>query len=261
MSREKQFRNYYEEYIELCYLSAPRNHILNLSEILKDLQIDLDSNLPFGTCLIDYASSSYAYISEHCKDIISSAKAEFERLELHLNHCRFHPDDKVIFEEQVFQDITRFLFQISPEEIERYRFAYTHRYYREDGSVSHFLQQGTFLMPNDSGIPTLNLLIFSDIGDFKTDDTMTLIISYLTDDTGYVKVFSKSYPQAESCSLSVREKEIIKLCAQGLSSNDIAEKLCLSIHTVKNHKRNIMEKTSTRKMAELINLALKNGWL
>ncbi len=201
------------------------------------------------------------HFSNYHEGIISSVKNELEKFELRIDKGRFHPEDKVIFDQQVFQDITRFLFQISPEEIERYRFAYTHRYFRSDGSVSHYLQKGTFLTPNDNGIPTLSLQIFSDIGDFKTDDSMTLIISYLSDDSGYVKVFSKSYSHAEDNKLSSREKEIVRLCTQGLSSNAIAERLCLSIHTVKNHKRNIMEKTSTRKMAELINVALRNGWL
>lgn len=261
MSKEKHFRNYYEEYIQLCDSLSPRSEILNLSEILKEVQVNLGNKLPFGTCLIDYANKSYAYISEHCQEIISSTKDELERFELRIDKGRFHPEDKIIFDEQVFHDITSFILQITPEEIERYRFAYTHRYFRSDGSISHYLQQGTFLTTNYTGIPTLNLMTFSDIGDYKTDDSMTLIISYLTEDSGYVKVFSKSYSHVEISKLSSREKEIVKLCTEGLSSNDIAEKLCLSIHTVKNHKRNIMEKTSTRKMAEVINVALKNGWL
>jgi DNA-binding CsgD family transcriptional regulator len=235
--------------------------VLDLSVILKEVQLNIGSNLPFGTCLIDYANRRYAYISEHCQEIISSAKDELEKFELQINKGRFHPDDKVIFDEQVFQDITSFLLQVPPTDIERYRFSYTHHYFRSDGSISHYLQQGTFLSSNDTGIPTLNLLLFTDVGDFKTDDTMTLIISYLTVDSGYVKVFSKSYSQVESSKLSSREREIIKLCMDGLSSNAIAAKLGLSIHTVKNHKRNIMEKTSTRKMAELINMAIKNHWL
>lgn len=261
MNKEKHFRNYYEEYLDLCDSLSPRSEILNLGEILKEVQVNLGSSLPFGTCLIDYANRSYAYISEHCQEIISSAKDELERFELQLNKGRFHPDDKIIFDEQVFHDITSFLLKIPLTDIERYRFSYTHRYFCSDGSISHYLQQGTFLTPNETGIPTLNLLLYTDIGDFKTDDTMTLIISYLTENSGYVKVFSKSYSQVENNKLSSREMEIVKLCTEGLSSIAIAQKLCLSVHTVKNHKRNIMGKTSTRKMAELIKVAVKNGWL
>jgi DNA-binding CsgD family transcriptional regulator len=41
----------------------------------------------------------------------------------------------------------------------------------------------------------------------------------------------------------------------------IADKLNLSIHTVKNHKRNSMDKTMTHNIAELIHLCILNHWV
>ena len=52
--------------------------------------------------------------------------------------------------------------------------------------------------------------------------------------------------------LSVREFEIVKLIESGLSSEEIAEKLFLSVHTVNTHRRNILEKTGKATMSELI---------
>lgn len=42
--------------------------------------------------------------------------------------------------------------------------------------------------------------------------------------------------------LTTREKEILKLISEGLCNKAIAEKLFLSIHTVKNHVKNIIQK-------------------
>jgi DNA-binding NarL/FixJ family response regulator len=42
--------------------------------------------------------------------------------------------------------------------------------------------------------------------------------------------------------LSPREKELIYLIADGLTNNDIAEKLFLSVHTIKTHRKNIIKK-------------------
>lgn len=56
-------------------------------------------------------------------------------------------------------------------------------------------------------------------------------------------------------SLSPREREIIALVCMGESSTDIAEKLFLSAHTVKAHRRNVKNKTSFND-AELIEFAL-----
>jgi len=47
--------------------------------------------------------------------------------------------------------------------------------------------------PQNHGIPVLNLLVFSDIGDYKTDTSIVLTASRLIEGQGYVKVFSKSY--------------------------------------------------------------------
>jgi DNA-binding NarL/FixJ family response regulator len=46
-----------------------------------------------------------------------------------------------------------------------------------------------------------------------------------------------------------------------MSSKMIADRLCISEQTVKNHKRNMMEKTSAKNIVELINFSLKNNWL
>ncbi|QHV96860.1 response regulator transcription factor [Spirosoma endbachense] len=46
----------------------------------------------------------------------------------------------------------------------------------------------------------------------------------------------------ESPSLSSRETEIVNLIAEGKTNKEIAEKLFLSIHTIKTHRKNIIKK-------------------
>lgn len=55
--------------------------------------------------------------------------------------------------------------------------------------------------------------------------------------------------------LSEREIEIIQCVAEGNNSREIAEKLFISEHTVKTHRRNIMYKLNVKTSAELIRLA------
>ncbi len=59
--------------------------------------------------------------------------------------------------------------------------------------------------------------------------------------------------------LSEREKEIIKCLADGLNSKEIAEKLNISRHTVKTHRRNIMHKLNVNTSAALVRLAIEKG--
>jgi len=59
--------------------------------------------------------------------------------------------------------------------------------------------------------------------------------------------------------LTEREKEVVQLVAEGLSSREIAERLYLSVKTVDTHRANIMEKLGVHSTAELIRYAIREG--
>lgn len=56
--------------------------------------------------------------------------------------------------------------------------------------------------------------------------------------------------------LSKREKEIINLISLGYSSYTISERLFISIHTVNNHRKNILKKLEIDTLAQLIRFAI-----
>ena len=55
----------------------------------------------------------------------------------------------------------------------------------------------------------------------------------------------------ENYELSEREREVLIAVAQGLSSKEIADRLCISIHTVNSHRKNITHKTGIKSVAGL----------
>lgn len=72
---------------------------------------------------------------------------------------------------------------------------------------------------------------------------------------GYVK--NSQRPQTSYDRLSPREREILKLLAEGLSVKDIAVRLNLSTKTVDVHKYNLMRKIDVHDRAELIKYAIQ----
>lgn len=56
----------------------------------------------------------------------------------------------------------------------------------------------------------------------------------------------------EPISFSARELAIIARIAAGATSADIAEQLHISVHTVKNHRKNILRKAGCRNSGQLI---------
>jgi DNA-binding CsgD family transcriptional regulator len=215
----------------------------------------------FSCCLIDHSGRQFVCIHDCCEKNSICFKHPNSEKSVDFQTLYFHPDDKSLLCEKIFPDILSFVSTIPLTELEDYRFAFNHRYIRKDGSTSQFLLEGTFVVSNEGFPPVLNVKVFSEIGEIKTDENMILTIFRYSSDNGYRKIFTKDYRKVCNSVLSQRELEIVRLCLEGLSSKMIAVKLSISIHTVKNHKRNSMEKTLTHNIAELINLCNVNHWI
>ena len=61
--------------------------------------------------------------------------------------------------------------------------------------------------------------------------------------------------------LTKREREVLKLIAQGKSNKDIADLLFVSVHTVERHRANMMEKLNLKKTADLVKYAIQRGYV
>ena len=62
-------------------------------------------------------------------------------------------------------------------------------------------------------------------------------------------------------SLTEREREILKLVAEGNTNNQIAERLIISPKTVDTHRTHIMDKLNLHSRAELVKYAMRRGLL
>ena len=61
--------------------------------------------------------------------------------------------------------------------------------------------------------------------------------------------------------LSTREREVLKLIAEGRSSREVADILYISIRTVDHHRANIMDKLKVRKTVDLVKYAIQKGYV
>ena len=59
--------------------------------------------------------------------------------------------------------------------------------------------------------------------------------------------------------LTLRERQIYQLLAEGNTNKDIAQRLNLSLHTVETHRWRIMEKLDLHNTAELVLSAVRRG--
>ena len=61
--------------------------------------------------------------------------------------------------------------------------------------------------------------------------------------------------------LTVRQREILKLIAEGKSNKEIGDLLFISVRTVERHRANMMSKLNIRKTAELVQYALRKHYI
>ena len=76
---------------------------------------------------------------------------------------------------------------------------------------------------------------------------------------GYLEGKKKLKPQTSFETLTPREREILKLIAEGYKNKKIADDLCLSVKTVEKHRANLMEKLNLHNVQALTTFAIEKG--
>ena len=61
--------------------------------------------------------------------------------------------------------------------------------------------------------------------------------------------------------LTMREREVLKLLAEGKRTKEIAEALYISPYTVRRHRSNIMEKLNIKSLADLVKYAISQSYI
>lgn len=73
--------------------------------------------------------------------------------------------------------------------------------------------------------------------------------------------FQKGNTQPSKSTLTHREKEVLELIVQELTSKEIADKLNISKQTVDTHRINIMQKTDCKTLVGLMKYAIQSGYI
>lgn len=125
----------------------------------------------------------------------------------------------------------------------------TFRFLRPNGNYGHFLIQIYFFVSEAPIKTTYILLVITEIDSFRMNKQKYHY--YIGPDLSMFR-----YPDQELLAIgqlfSDRELEILRLISEGESSEAIAERLFLSVHTVNTHRRNILKKTGNRNTLQLV---------
>ncbi len=87
----------------------------------------------------------------------------------------------------------------------------------------------------------------------KFEFTINIEVSDLDMTLFLINKCKKKELEINNVKLSLREIEVLGLLMQGLTNQEIADKLFINFETVRSHRKHILEKTGAKNTASLIN--------
>ena len=212
---------------------------------------------PFYYYIFDLQSSSILFVSQGITEVLGYTPEQFTP---EFFFQIIHPDDVQSFINFGKKTI-EFFNTLTSETIFRYKVRIDFRLQKSNGDYIRVLQQIVTMQTTETGGLNRTLGIHTDISHIKREGNSVLSFVGMDGEPSYLNVELSSELSPTSELLTRREKEILYYIIHGRHSNEIAEILFLSKHTVLNHRRNIMAKTETSTAAELIAKTIQEGWV
>ena len=187
------------------------------------------------TFVVDVYKCRYAYASPNFVDLLGYDAHKIATLERQGDYLesRIHPDDR---EQLLILQIklSQFIYSLPPEQRNDYSNIYSFRVLNARQQYVRVVSRHQVLEQTIDGKAWLvigNMDISPDQQEAETVDCTVLNLK-----NG--EMFSPSPSLQTFNPLTKREAEILRLIQKGLLSKEIADKLCVSIHTVNIHRQN-----------------------
>jgi len=170
-----------------------------------------------------------------------------------------HPDDLPYYYHYE-QSAVRFFSSLPEELFFKYKFAYDYRLKSSTGEFKRVQQQiiPIYYFP-EGGARTLG--VFTDLSHLNIMGIPKLSFIGMQGAASYYNVHLSEEFRIGKEIFTPREKEILKYMIQGKKSEEISLLLNRSIFTIRNHRKNILEKSACQNLQELLVKAIREGWV
>ena len=171
-----------------------------------------------------------------------------------------HPEDAPYFL-RFETAIIEFYRQLPVDKILKYKASFDIRLRTSSNKYVRILQQLTPIQIGADDLVYRVLGVHTDVSLLKSDGKPILNIFGMDGEPSFFNVSVPRPVPFIKPRLTKRELEVLRLISQGMVTDAIAAQLCISPETVKKHRKNILSKSGSKNTAELIALAVEEGWL
>jgi DNA-binding CsgD family transcriptional regulator len=148
-----------------------------------------------------------------------------------------------------FSELHSLFESILPEDHQRFRAIFHYRFKKANGQYMYLYDEKATIQLRGSG--NLYYVLFRDITAERTFNGVKVEVFKQENELCKIKEFK---PSALRNALSKRERELVVLMRQGLSTKEIAWHLKISQNTVRNIKSKMFEKYNVNNSIELLNM-------
>ena len=201
---------------------------------------------------VDVFKGRYDFASDNFSDIFGYNPLWVRTIEKQgdLLEERIHPADRdKIIDIQIKH--SQFIYSLPAERRNDYRNTYQFRMLNAKGRYVNIISRQEVIQTDRNG----KAWIVMGMMDISPDQALSDDVKYSTYDIKTGEIISTLVPLESESALTSREKEILQMICRGLLSKEIADKLNISIHTVNNHRKNILKKLGVDNSIEAINIA------
>lgn len=228
-----------------------------LSEVLASLY----SPGPSFQYVFDFGSRKFDFVSDSVQDILGYSSDQFTTQEF--IDCIHNDDLQHFYKSEELAG--NFLFtRIEKELIPRYKVSYQIKMVDKSGVSKLVLHQAVAIAFDLQGNLSKVLANHSVIDHLTKQNNYKVSFIDLYGKDSYFDI--KSLDEVGDSKRignvhTPRELEIIRLLAEGFTSQEIAASLHISYDTVRTHRRNILEKSSCRNVVQLVGNYIKLGYV
>lgn len=220
-----------------------------------DLTNSIISTGPFYFYIIDFFDMSVSHASPAIAEIHG-----FQPEAVSFNDIlgAIHPDD-IEFVAKAEAIATDFFYQkVGYEKMLSYKTSYSFRFRIENGEYALFNHQSLMLTLDEKGGLGKSLNIHTRIDHLSSVNTYKVSFIGLNGEPSFMNIGLDGADQ-DLKKFSKREMDILKLLGNGLTNTEIAEKLFISVLTVKKHRSNILTKSGSKNTTQLIKTCILQG--
>lgn len=241
------------EFINLVSNFEPVSKDLNSEKVIEAHEelFKFLNNIPYSAYFIhDFSQFKYILFSKSIKNLLGIEAEVLIKGGFGKALEYFHPEDRNNIR-HTHQALFDYFYQQPLSDRFKLRFDFNFRMLTTNGTYCQILQQSIFTTLTD-GKPLYDFSTCTDITLQKKNNRMELSVYKLNQQDLFEPVYYYVVPNTIGYSLSATEFEVLKWSSQGMSSQQIADKSCRSLHTINNHKKRILSKTQSKSLVEAI---------